>query len=118
MSIKSKKPIDPFYARLEAFIEMVLSCAPDAETLAAFAKKYPDKYGSLIGALYRARDGQDAPSNVIFDVKRMSDSQIEDELNRRGISVEPSYEQALGELENSNILDYKGRRVKLAPRDD
>ena len=73
--------VDPFYEKLESFIGRVIEAAPDDETLMTFAKKYPDKYGSLVKALYSARDGHVMEMHKRH-IGEMSDSQLEDAIYR------------------------------------
>lgn len=80
MAPRKEKTTDPFYAELERFIGEVMEAKPDSEVLREWARKYPDKYGSLIGALYRARDG--ANPNVGRSPHTMSDMELQEAVLR------------------------------------
>jgi hypothetical protein len=78
----AEKTSDPYYDRFEALIDKFLSVGEMmqvSDMLLSFTKN-PERYGSLISAMYRARamvrPGMGHASN--FD--DMSDSQLEDAL--------------------------------------
>lgn len=80
MSIKREsKQTDPFYDKLETFIEDCMFAAPSKTILIEWAAKYPDKYGILLRNLYGARATRE-PGTGPVDVKDLSDSQLEDVL--------------------------------------
>ena len=97
------KTRDPYYERLEALIDKLLTVGEvmPADSILANLIEHPERYGSMLSALYRARAMTRPGEQLIPD--DMSDSQLEDELRRAGI--------VLPDTGNDVPIDLSARRA-------
>lgn len=78
----AEKTSDPYYDRLEALIDKFLKIGElmPFESLLTRCSEYPEKYGALLGAMYRARASSKPGGIHASNVGDMSDSQLQDAI--------------------------------------
>lgn len=117
----AEKTSDPYYDRFEALIDKFLSVGEMlqvSDMLLSFTKN-PERYGSLISAMYRARAMVRPGVGHASNVDDMSDSQLEDLLreiaNSAGYQLVPAPMPYEGFNEADIIVPLKRGAPKLPP---